>query len=91
MTTKRKVNWILVSFSMIWLTTSALIRRNESGEDRQELFHSLLVLLVNRMLLAGLLALFAPLGLLVLVAPVTVPLFTVMSSSATAVMEERKE
>lgn len=90
---KRKVNWIIVSFSMIWLPTSALIRRKESEEDRQELLHGLLVLLVNRMLLAGLLALFAPLGLLVLVAPVTVTLLAVMSPSATAVTEEgqRKE
>lgn len=80
----------MLSYRMICLTTSALmIRRMESGEDRQELLHGLLVLLVSRTLLAGLLALFAPLGLLVLVAPVTVTLLAVMSTSATAVIEER--
>ncbi len=62
----------------------------ESGEDRQELLHGLLVLLVSRTLLAGLLALFAPLGLLVLVAPVTVTLLAVVSTSATAVIEEER-
>lgn len=76
---------------MICLTTSALMRRRkERGEDRQELLHGLLVLLVSRTLLAGLLALFAPLGLLVLVAPVTVTLLAVMSPSATAVTEEER-
>lgn len=74
---------------MICLTTSALMRRRKERGDRQELLHGLLVLLVSRTLLAGLLALFAPLGLLVLVAPVTVTLLAVMSPSATAVTEER--
>ncbi len=62
----------------------------ESGEEGQELLHGLLVLLVSRTLLAGLLALFAPLGLLVLVAPVTVTLLAVVSTSATAVIEEER-
>lgn len=60
----------------------------EAGQ-RGELFHGLLVLLITGTFLAGFLALLASLGLLVLVAPVTVAFFAVMSPPATAVSTQK--
>ncbi len=80
----------MLSYRMICLTTSALrIRRMESGEDRQSYSMASWFSWSAERLLAGLLALFAPLGLLVLVAPVTITLLAVVSTSATAVIERR--
>lgn len=68
---------------MIWLTIKSADEKE--GEQRRELLHGLLVLLITGTFHAGFLALLAPLGLLVLMAPVTVAFLTVMSPPATAV------
>lgn len=67
--------------------------RKRGREKRRRwgrLLHGVLVLLVGADVLAGLLALLAPLALLVFVPPVAVALFAVMPPPAAAANERRK-
>lgn len=65
-------------------------RGREKRRRRGRLLHGVLVLLVGADVLAGLLALLAPLALLVFVPPVAVALFAVMPPPAAAANERRK-
>lgn len=68
-------------------------KRKRGREKRRRwgrLLHGVLVLLVGADVLAGFLALLAPLALLVFVPPVAVALFAVMPPPAAAANERRK-